>query len=146
MIEIWSVPVNTLRNVAENDSVYRSNDNWSVAIVRKMSGLYPKEYQTISRTGIAKNRMNSNHAGIARPNRQASARALRAPPTLPAVASASGSGSRGGLRLVPDLHEATLGLVHGAGVHRGDLRVVEEHEVEEAEASSPSSNACSAFS
>src|SRR5688572_32145876 len=48
VIEIRSVPVNTSRKFAENDSTYRSKDSWSVAITLKMFGLYPNEYQTIS--------------------------------------------------------------------------------------------------
>jgi len=37
--ETWSVPLKTSRNVSENESPYRSKERWSVAIVRKMSGL-----------------------------------------------------------------------------------------------------------
>jgi hypothetical protein len=65
------VPLNTLRNVSEKDSVYRSKESWSVATVLKMSGLYPNEYQTISRTGIAKKSRNSSQAGMASVNRGA---------------------------------------------------------------------------
>src|SRR5688500_16668179 len=101
-----------------------------------MSGLYPNEYQKMNRTGTAKKKMKSNQAGIARMNRGARRRGRSAPAPTPfsAVPAATrGSGSRGGLRLVPDVDETALGLVHGSGVHRPDLLVGEEHEVEELE-------------
>src|SRR5688572_4722631 len=100
-----------------------------------MSGLYPKEYQKMNRTGIAKKKMKSSHAGLARMNRGARRRGRSAPaPTaLPSFPATRGSGSRGGLRLVPDLDETALRLVHRTRVHRRDLLVREEHEVEELE-------------
>src|SRR5688500_8004763 len=76
VIEICSVPLKTVRKVAEKDSAYRSNDGWSVAIVRKMSGLYPNEYQKMNRTGTAKKNTNRSHAGIARAQRGARRRRL----------------------------------------------------------------------
>src|SRR5688500_19069813 len=101
-----------------------------------MSGLYPNEYQKMNRTGTAKKKTNSSHAGIARARRGARRRGRSAPaPTPPSsIPAPRGSGSRGGLRLVPDLDQTALRLVHGARVHRCDQLVGEEDHVEVLEA------------
>src|SRR5688572_18318098 len=91
----------------------------------------------MNRTGTAKKKMKRSHPGMASAKRGARrrGRSAPAPTSLPAVPAATwGSGSRGSLRLVPDVHQTALRFVHGARVHRGHLFIRVEDEVEELEA------------